>query len=85
MAAFATIVAPELVLLAIPAMIWTKGISMIHAKRAVDRISRSNCDKLADQWSRNRKPGERGVTVKSTKWNDALISLPQTRIHHYED
>jgi len=60
-----------------------KKISKRAAERELDEISLNDCERVAQTWARNRKPGEHGATVTVTKWTDAMIPLPQTRIHHF--
>ena len=51
----------------------------------VDTVASKNAKKVAEQWKRTRKPGERGVDVSTTLHsNGSLFDLPMTRTYRFE-
>lgn len=58
-----------------------KKISAKFAREEIDEISLNDCDRTAEAW--RNQVGRGSATLEVTKYSDALIPLPQTRVHHY--
>jgi hypothetical protein len=53
--------------------------------RYADHVAEPSADEIADAWERERRPGERGVSVSSTLYSrGSFFNLPITRTYHYE-
>lgn len=51
----------------------------------VDAATSGRAEEIAEEWRRNRAPGERGIDVSTTVYSGgALFDLPMTRIHRFE-
>ena len=71
------------ILFGLAAFAWSKGVSKHFAAKEIDEFSLDNCDRMAETW-RDTHPGKNySARVTVTKWTDAMIPLPQTRIHTY--
>lgn len=51
----------------------------------IDRVSGDQPERIAEQWRRTRKAGERGIDVSNTLYSGgAFFDLPVTRTYRFE-